>query len=295
MPFEHVLIIANPAAGRPEPMLHTTNRVFREHGVPWEIMVTHDKYDGERYAKTALASGDYDLVMVYGGDGTISDVAHALTGSELPMAPIGGGTGNAIVKELGVSLRLEQALRMVLAGEGAIRKLDCGRTANHDYLMRADVGLLARNMDPPREAKQSWGLLAYAAGLLTSFARPVDVDYIITVDGERHVVADAAACTVANMGHVGGFGLDLGDTISPFDGELDVIVFDNNLADLGRLALTTLKLAEVKSMYTHFRGKQIRVETAQEEPVLLDGDPGWATPLAVEVLPAAVNIFVPGV
>ena len=53
------------------------------------------------------------MVAVYGGDGTVSEAASGLVGSNVPLAIFPGGTGNAIALALGIpgDLAAASALR----------------------------------------------------------------------------------------------------------------------------------------------------------------------------------------
>ena len=51
-----VLVVINPASGKPQPILHTLNRVFREAGIDWDISLTQESGDAERFARSAVAS-----------------------------------------------------------------------------------------------------------------------------------------------------------------------------------------------------------------------------------------------
>lgn len=50
-----------------------------------------------------------DIVAVYGGDGTVSEVAGGLVGSSIPLAALPGGTSNVLLRELEIPLDLTAA------------------------------------------------------------------------------------------------------------------------------------------------------------------------------------------
>lgn len=291
--MRRVLMIINPASGKAEPVLHTLNTVFRQYGVRWDALITQDAGDAEAAARAATQDSAIEMVIVYGGDGTIHDTLNGLAESETPLALIGGGTGNAIAKELNTPMNTRRAIEAVLSGQGQIQAYDVARAEDRYFLMRADMGLFARKVNPSREAKNKWGILSYFMGILSGFSQPVDVDYTVTVDGTTHTVPDAAACTVANISHTGGMGLRLGSAISPDDGLLNAIVFDNNISDLLKAAAGSLGLAEIQQLFQHFSGEEIRIETATPEPILLDGEEGWQSPITIRAIKGGIRVFVP--
>ncbi len=114
-PYPRVHVVINPASGKDEPILNTLNDVFREHGVEWDVSVTHKYGDAAAQALAAIANG-VDLVAGYGGDGTQHEVANAVVhaarheGREVVMGVLPGGTGNGFARELGVPGKLRDAV-----------------------------------------------------------------------------------------------------------------------------------------------------------------------------------------
>lgn len=75
--FQHIHVIINPASGRNEPILNTLNTVWQPHDLNWQVSITHKLGDGARYARQAIESGA-ELIVAYGGDGTVRDVASGM-------------------------------------------------------------------------------------------------------------------------------------------------------------------------------------------------------------------------
>jgi diacylglycerol kinase family enzyme len=101
-------VVINPASGQPQPILHTLNSVFHPLGIDWEVFITRESGDAERYSRQAAASG-VDVVAAYGGDGTVMEAARGLAGSPTPLAILPGGTANLMSVELSVPKDLAQA------------------------------------------------------------------------------------------------------------------------------------------------------------------------------------------
>ena len=95
-PIRRVRVIVNPAAGQDKPILAILNRVFRSEGITWDVDLSHASGDAMRFAQRALESrAAGDVLAVSGGDGTVSEVAGVLAGSDLPLAVLPGGTGKS--------------------------------------------------------------------------------------------------------------------------------------------------------------------------------------------------------
>src|SRR5258708_35994489 len=96
--YKRIHVIVNPAAGRDVPILGTLNKVFGDAGIDWDIFVTKEAGDARRLAKEAVAAGA-DAVAVNGGDGTLTEVASGLRGSNVPLAILPGGTPHGVCIE----------------------------------------------------------------------------------------------------------------------------------------------------------------------------------------------------
>ena len=70
VPFKRIHVVINPAAGKNEPILNTLNSVFRDYALKWDVSITQSNDEGQRQAREAVEGGA-DLVVAYGGDGTI--------------------------------------------------------------------------------------------------------------------------------------------------------------------------------------------------------------------------------
>ena len=103
-------------------------------------------------AKLALEEGA-DLVMVWGGDGTVQRCVDALAGSGVPIAIIPAGTANLFASNLGIPKDIAKAVRIGLHGER--RPIDVGRINGERFAVMAGTGLDA--FDDPRRGCRAEG------------------------------------------------------------------------------------------------------------------------------------------
>lgn len=90
-------------------------------------------------AARSAAASDADVVVFGGGDGTISTGAAALAGGPKPLGVLPLGTFNHFAKDLGIPLKLEDAVRTI--AEGRVRQVDVGEAAGRAFLNNASIGL----------------------------------------------------------------------------------------------------------------------------------------------------------
>ena len=293
--IDNVLCIINPAAGQDRPVLGTLNRAFQASGVNWDVGLTKQAGDALRMAREAVVAG-VDAVAVYGGDGTVMEVAAGLSGSGIPLAIFPGGTANVMSVELGIPNDLEQAVALVSGAARQIRTVDMGRVRDSGgneqmFILRLSIGYLARMTEgAARETKNRVGTLAYALSALQALAQAEIAHFQITVDGET-VESDGVTCMIANSGSLGVSGLTLSRQMSVDDGLLDVLVLHN--ADLIEVAKVIGNSISGVENFPHWQGREITLHADPAQPIECDGEMIHATPVTVSVVPQSLRVIVP--
>ena len=294
------LLIANPMAARTARVgIDRVANTLRSGGWEVEVLATGGPGHARELAEYGIAQ-NVDIVAVFGGDGTTMQAAAALVGTEVPLGVIPGGTGNLLAGNLRIPASPARAARALLSARP--RPIDLGRMdrpGGYQYFAVAcgagyDARVMAATLS---EHKRRWGMAAYVATSLRLIASIESTLHVITIDGVRYE-AHAAMVLVANCGEVIPRVVRLGPGISPTDGLLDVVVMRaDNLSqslravwDLLRVGPATLGGATAVS---HARGREIRVESEQVQPVQLDGEAGGETPFTASVVPGAIRVMVP--
>lgn len=145
-----LLLILNPMAGTRQwrrflPELMT---IISEADVLPTVYLTRARGDGAACA--ARWAGDYDLIGVCGGDGTLNEVLSGLMagGHRTPVGYLPAGSTNDFATGLGISTNLPEACRVLLTGKP--RALDIGRFGNDRYFSyTASFGLFTAVSIPP--------------------------------------------------------------------------------------------------------------------------------------------------
>jgi diacylglycerol kinase (ATP) len=267
------VLLVNPIkVDEPDELLTRVADRAAELGLPAPRLVPTTQDDpGEGQAREAV-SGGATLLLVAGGDGTVRAAAQGLAGTGVPLGILPQGTGNLLVRNLGIPQDDDEALDVALTG--ADRTIDLGRLDDGTvFAVMAGTGFDARMMrEAPEGLKGVLGWPAYIVGGARSM-RHSRVRVQVALDGGPPRAAVVRTVLVGNVGRLQG-GLQLLPEAQPDDGALDVaLVAPRNPKDwvvlIGR-ALTRRHRPDHRLEL--LRARHVRVVTRSTEPRQIDGD-----------------------
>ena len=126
MDAKKACIVINPRAGQNIVKLPDVLAIFAAAG--WKTDIALKEYGGHTMELATKASeGDYDLVIGYGGDGTLCQVVNGVMnakGQHSKVALIPGGTANVWASEVGIPVDPVKAALTLVSSES--RKVDIG-------------------------------------------------------------------------------------------------------------------------------------------------------------------------
>ncbi|MBA2541704.1 MAG: NAD(+)/NADH kinase [Deltaproteobacteria bacterium] len=107
-----------------------------------------------------------DLIVAAGGDGTVSAIAGALAGGDVPLAVLPMGTLNHFAKDLGMPQELKAAAAAIVGGR--IKRVDVGEVNGRVFINNSSVGLypetvINRDRERARTGRGKWSAMALAA------------------------------------------------------------------------------------------------------------------------------------
>lgn len=291
MQFNNIHIIVNPAAGKEEPILSYLNTGLIITGIRWDVTVT-TPYN-EAYDIAMGLVGKTDLIVVYGGDGSVSDVARALYGKQTPMAIIPGGTANVMSKELGIPQDAVEAIELLASGKLKLMKMDMGLANGRPFLLRVNLGILADMiLHADRELKDSYGQLAYGITAIQTVAAAEPMYFRMLIDGQP-ITEAGVTLTITNAGNIGISDFTFLPDIRTSDGYLDVILMNNtDMLSLIRVAGATLFQTE-SEVLKHWRCKEMVVMLNKRFKYICDDSECEADTITIKVIPQALKILVP--
>ena len=291
---KNIHVIINPAAGKTEPVLNTLNRIFHPAGLKWDVSITLESGDATRFAIKAGDSG-VDIVAVYGGDGTVMEVARGLRGTNTPMMILPGGTANLMSMEMGLPRDLAQAAEVAISERSKIRAIDIGQAGDNYFILRVGFGFSGKKVEAvSREMKDRFGVFAYTIGALKALRDTDIISWKLTLDGERQEF-EGFALLVDNAGTFGIKGLSHSSKVRIDDGLLDVIVVrDLGFSSVYSIGASITDLQPDASTFRHWQAREVQIESDPATVINGDGEIWGETPVNIRILPGAVRVIVPG-
>jgi len=286
-PYRDIHVVINPASGGNAPILNTLSDVFAQHGVNWDVSITHTAGDATRLAEEAVKKGA-DLVAGYGGDGTQMEVVAGLRGTGVPLGLLPGGTGNAMAFELGIPRDLRAATEL-LCQSSKTTLLDLAEAAGNTFMLRAYTGPKPEYV-ASREEKDRLGILAYPLATLRVLKNLEPTIYRLSIDGKETFEASGLSCFVFNAGASGGIPMSLPEVIA-CDGLLDVYIINDKPPSTPELIGHLFGNHE--GHYNHWRCSSVSIETESPETLWLDGEVKGTTPCTIRVHPQAIRVVTP--
>ncbi|MEK6322896.1 MAG: diacylglycerol kinase family protein [Acidobacteriota bacterium] len=119
MIHQRATIIYNPMSGRPARRAEDVRQMIRllgERGITADSRATAQPEDATRLARDAVAAGA-DIVISYGGDGTLNEVIQGMIGSRTALAVWPGGTSNVVARDLAVPFDIVGLADMIASGK----------------------------------------------------------------------------------------------------------------------------------------------------------------------------------
>ncbi len=294
------LLVYNPAAGgrdRTAQMAALAERA-RDRDVVLSLLPTERPGHATDLVTERLAEGP-DLVAVAGGDGTVSEAARALVGSDVPLAIVPMGTTNVLARELGLGKSPEEAVDLLTST--ATRALTTWPSAGRTSLIVTGIGFDGRVMSSGSPVlKRLFGRAGYAWSSTLEWYRyefpPIEV---CGLDADGHPFIRRATFVLAtNTRRYAGDAI-LSPFADPGDDLLDLVLFTSE--DRGDLMQFYRLLPRGRAEQLGVRGVErfpVRSFTARslagyELEVQVDGDAAGWTPVTVGPAGGRVQFLVP--
>lgn len=236
--------------------------------------------------------GDFSLVVICGGDGTINYVVNAMRKSEkdFPIGIVPVGTANDFAGAIGMKKRTLNAVRQIIAGHE--EQLDCGIVNGLYFVNIFSFGLFTTtSQHTPEHLKKQIGKAAYLIEGSKELHHREYIPLHIVHDGGQMDV-ESVMTLVFNGETAGRF--PLARNASVRDGMLDCVLMRKcGTLDGAWAAVKYLVNGKANDEVIHIRTSKLSITSPLSPLTDMDGQPSAEFPLEIECLKGALRVIVP--
>ncbi|MGC9373531.1 MAG: diacylglycerol/lipid kinase family protein [Bacteroidales bacterium] len=287
-----ILFVINPVSGKKSkdfvPAL-IKQTFYEEH---YDLKIIYTLFSGEatHIVKQYFNKG-YKKVVAVGGDGTVNEVASAITETDAVLGIVPTGSGNGLARHLKIPMNIKKALGIIKKGHPI--KIDFGMINDQKFFCTTGVGFDA-HIGHVFSKAHTRGFVSYLKATLSEFKQYQPMRYEISMNGTTYM-RDAFLITFANASQYGN-NAHIAPKAIINDGKIDVSIMRSfpiiSAPNLGtRLFIKTID----KSHYVEtFQCKKIVVKRKEPGVVHFDGEPvEMGEILNIKVVPKGLYVIVP--
>lgn len=268
-----------------------------------EIGATYPLRDPARIAETVhgvlengVSGAPCDLLVLGGGDGTVSSVVDFLAGTDVVLGLIPLGTANDFARTLEIPATVAGACEAIAGGR--VADVDLGLAGDNYFVNVASVGLgagVTRALSSGM--KKRMGALAYPVAAIRAFLAHEPFGARLTFpDGDHEPVEYGRLLQVAvGNGRFYGGGMAVSPGAGIDDGNLDVYAIrlgrHRDLVGVARY-LKSGDFINHESV-DHYVTRRVRLETFPEQHINIDGEVVTSSPQDFSCERNALKVMVP--
>ncbi|EQB31706.1 diacylglycerol/lipid kinase family protein [Sphingobium ummariense] len=290
LPREAALIV-NAQSRRGQALFQEAKEKLEAAGI---VLLSADAVeDPERLNETvrkAVKAGA-PMVVVGGGDGSLSGTVDELVGTGCVLAVLPLGTANSFARTLGLPLDLDGAVAAI--AHGARRRVDLGMIDGDYFVNAASLGLSPMiGQTVPHQLKRYLGRTGYLVWALKCTVGFRAFRLVID-DGEREERLWSTEVRILNGPFHGG--VELSDDADVDSGEIVIqaVVGRSHARLAWDWYAKFFKLRDRNAHTREYHGRSFRLSTVPPQRISIDGEVLARTPVTVKVAEGAVEVAVP--
>lgn len=254
-----------------------------------EIAFTNYQGHGTELAKNFVAR-KFQVVVAVGGDGTVNEVARALTHTKTALGIIPMGSGNGLARHLNIPMNEVKAIQQLNNSEAIL--MDYGIVNNKPFFCTCGTGFDAYVSTEFAKGKKR-GVMSYIEKIITGYFSYKSQNYHLLGEG-IDLKAKAFVLTFANASQWGNNAY-IAPQASVQDGKIDISIMSNfPIIAIPTLALQLFAKTIDKDLFmTTLRAEKITLTRDEPGPFHYDGEPyEEGTKITVKVVPDGLRVLV---
>jgi diacylglycerol kinase family enzyme len=304
-PSRRMLIIVNPYATTVSDRLKNLVVYALRGSYEVDAIDTESRDHATKLTREAAREG-YDIVVAFGGDGTVNEAANGLIGSDTPMSCLPGGRTNVYCRMLGIPIDVVDATEhlLQLADDWRPRAVDVGYINERRFLFSAGVGLdasVVERVDAHPRLKARMGEWYYTWTGIQTFNRRYLINppkFEAEIGDERIEGMTAIVQNASPYTYFGNRPVDMGEGATLDSGDLSGVVLRRaSPIDIPTIIWRALskraRLARHRKVSSFAQVEGLRVRSLDDRPLPLqvDGDYiGDATEAIFGVIPGGIRV-----
>ena len=172
---KRILVIVNPHATTVSDRLKNLVIYALQGRYEVEVQATESPNHAIEIGRGAR-DGAWEMVVAFGGDGTINEVANGLAGTEVPLGLLPGGNTNVVCRTLGIPNDVVEATEHLLSLSDDLRtvRVALGRAGDRHFVFSCGAGLdatVVERVDANPRLKATAGPWYYSWSALSGYLR----------------------------------------------------------------------------------------------------------------------------
>jgi YegS/Rv2252/BmrU family lipid kinase len=283
-------LVVNARSRRGQKLFRRACVALRSYDLKLDAHAVKNPKDLDRVAKAALAKRP-DLLILGGGDGTMSGLVDYLVGTGTILGVLPFGTANSFARTLGLPLDVDGACEVIATGTP--RRIDLGMIDRDYFANAASIGIAPQIAETvPHNLKKVLGRLGYLSWAAIQYVK--FKPFWLTVDtGKGPQRLKVVEVRIANGRYHGGVELMEAAEIDGGDIVIEAVRGHFKRRLIASWVSSLLRLEARRDEIVVFRGQSIRIITEPPLPISIDGEVLAHTPVTARVAPAIIQVMAP--
>ena len=289
--FKSAALIVNAQSRRGQAMFEEACAALKGLPFPVDAHAVEKPDKLEPTLKKALSKKP-ELVILGGGDGTISGLVDLLVGKDVVMGVLPLGTANSFCRTLGIPLDVPGAVAVL--NDGVRKRIDLGMIGDDYFANAATLGIAPKIAETvPHGLKKVLGRAGYLTWAAYQYAKFRPFKVTVTPKGEAPTTIKCVEVRIANGRFHGG--QELMETAAVDSGEIVIECVRGHFKRrlIANWAANLLRLPSRREDVVEFHAKELRLDSAKPLPISIDGEVLAHTPVTAKVADDVIDVMVP--
>ena len=279
--LKKLLFVFNPHAGKGQIKENLCGIIDLFTAGGYEVVAYATQAPRDGYEKIVADGCDFDLIVVSGGDGTLSEAVSALMTLRekdpevrIPLGYIPAGSTNDFANSIGIPQNMKLAAKAILSGE--FHDIDIGQFNDRNFVYVAGFGAFTDvSYMTPQDLKNKLGHAAYIVEALKSL--PKISGQTLTVEHDGETITDSFIVgLISNSRSIGGMKMLISKNVCFNDGLFEVVLIRTPKDPLELSSIIAEILSDNLSdrYFVKFKASKVRFSCDSEVSWTLDGESG---------------------